>query len=80
MSYSDNDVMFTDILRSPIPIQLLSGGTSVNKGRVQVLHNGTWGTLCSHTGYDIFNGNVICKQLGYSRVLLVSDSNMNYKY
>ena len=72
MSYSHNDVMYIDMLRSPIPIQLLSGGTVVNKGRVQVLHNGTWGTLCGDTGYDISDGNVICKQLGYPRALLVS--------
>ena len=46
-----------------------------------MLHSGTWGTLCGHTGYDIFNGNVICRQLGYPRALLVSVySNMNDKY
>ena len=42
----------------------LSGGVSLNEGRVDIFFHGHWGTVCDWT-WDLLDAIVACRQLGY---------------
>ncbi|XP_041455031.1 neurotrypsin-like [Lytechinus variegatus] len=48
----------------------LTGGKDVNEGRLEIYHLGAWGTVC-FTEWDMVDGLVACRQLGYPGVDMV---------
>ena len=49
---------------SPIGDIRLVGGFSSFEGRVEVLVDGTWGSVCHH-GFSREEAFVVCRQLGF---------------
>ena len=50
----------------------LEGLSSFRAGRVEICHNGVWGTICGESDtipWAEKNAQVVCKQLGYSGAL-----------
>ncbi|NXG35502.1 MARCO protein, partial [Dromaius novaehollandiae] len=46
-------------------IRIAGGGS---RGRVEILHNGSWGTICDDS-WDSRDATVVCRMLGYSRAI-----------
>ena len=47
----------------PTPVRLVNGGGPW-EGRVEVMHNGKWGTVC-HSTFGRKEATVVCKMLGF---------------
>ena len=60
----DQNVNATGILRDLFTLRLVDGN-GYNTGRLEILHQGVWGTVCDD-GWSQINSNVACRQLGFS--------------
>ena len=47
------------------------GGSSYNEGRVEILYNGVWGTICSD-GWNFINGMITCRSLGLTSLYVTT--------
>jgi len=47
----------------------LEGSEAAYQGRLEICHNGTWGTVCSH-GFDNRDARVACRGLGLGLVVV----------
>ena len=41
------------------------GGTNEREGRVEIMYQGIWGTICDN-GWDDIDATVVCREMGYS--------------
>ena len=55
----------TGTIESPVR---LAGGSTPYEGRLEIFHDGRWGTVCNNA-FDTSAAKIICNSIGYPRYL-----------
>ncbi|XP_015277861.1 PREDICTED: deleted in malignant brain tumors 1 protein-like [Gekko japonicus] len=67
-SWGDNDCHHGEDAGAVCSELKLAGGSTQCAGRVEVLHNQRWGTVCGN-GWDLKDARVVCREIGCGKAL-----------